>query len=102
MINSEDDWNVAVHPPGVDAVKVTVPLKRWIDPKCRVDVPCVPAMRYMVVGEADTLKFGFRTVIVNVIELAIEPCVPVTVTVCVPEAVPLGTEIVTTVELLCA
>jgi len=102
VINSEDDWNVAVHPLGVDAVRVTVPLKRWIGPKCRIAVPCVPAMRYMVVGEAEMLKFGFRTVIVNVTELAIVPCVPVTVTVCVPEGVPLGTEIVTTVELLCA
>ena len=81
---------------------MTVPLKRLIGPKCRVDVPCVPAMRYMVVGEADMLKSGFRTVIVNVIELAITPLFPVTVTVCCPEGVPLGTEIVTTVELLCA
>jgi len=81
---------------------VTVPLKRLIGPTCKVDVPSVPAIRYMVVGEADALKFGFRTCTVNVTELVIAPLFPVTVTVCVPDGVPLGTEIVSTVELLCA
>ena len=81
---------------------MTVPLKRLIGPKCRVDVPCVPAMRNMLAGEADMLKSGFRTCIFNVTELAIEPLVPVTVTVYCPDGVSVGTEIVNVVALLCA
>ena len=44
------------------------------------------------------LKFGFNTWTFNVIELVIEPLVPVRVTVYCPLAVPEGTEIVTGVE----
>ena len=62
----------------------------------------VPETMLRLEGEADKLKLGFRTVIVNAIELAINPLLPVTVTVYCPEGVPVGTGIVNVVVLLCA
>jgi len=57
-----DGRNVGlVQPLGAWAVKVTVPLKASIGFKVMVDAPDVPAIRYRVDGEADTLKLGLST-----------------------------------------
>ena len=100
MTDTGDGKNVGVvQPLGAWAVKVTVPLKASIGFKVIVEVPDVPAIRYRVDGEVDTLKLGLSTWTVIVTEWLIPALSPVTVSVYFPEFT-CGTEMVSAVLLL--